>query len=68
MSSSAIARRLALDLHQAHAAVRRHREAGVPAVVRDLDALLPRGTDDRVAGLEGDLYAIQLENGHLSSP
>src|SRR5439155_25476828 len=30
--------RVLLDLDQAHAAVARNREAGVPAVVRDLDA------------------------------
>jgi hypothetical protein len=45
-------------LDQAHPAVRRDREAGVPAVVGDVDPRAVRGLDDGVACLERDLSAV----------
>src|SRR5690606_29184687 len=60
-------RSAALDLDQAHPAVRRDAQPGVPAVVGDLDTRSPRGADDGVAFLERDVLAIKLERGHRSS-
>src|SRR5690606_35012944 len=54
----------ALDLHEAHPAVRRDAQPGMPAVVRDLHAGAPRRADDRVTLLEGDVLSVQLESGH----
>ena len=39
----------ALDVHEAHSAVCSDRQPGVPTVVRDLDALAPRGLHDGLA-------------------
>jgi len=55
----------ALDVHEAHPAVCRDRQPGVPTVVRDLDALAPRGFHDRLASLERNLFPIQCEFSHL---
>src|SRR5262249_16938276 len=52
------------DLDETHAAVRGDRQPRVPAVVGDVDALLPRGRDDGLARREGDFLAVQLEGGH----
>src|SRR5262249_38303428 len=57
-----------LDLDQAHAAVARDREPGMPAVVRDLDAETLRGDDDGRAVLDLDLAAVDLQLGHAQPP
>ncbi len=55
------------DFDETHAAVGRHREAGVPAVVRDFDACSMRGTDDRVSLFEGDFASVEFERRHRGS-
>src|SRR5439155_12952361 len=56
--------RVLLDLDQTHAAVARDREAGMPAVVRDLDAEPLGGLDDgQAVGNLGPL-AVDLKRGH----
>jgi hypothetical protein len=47
-------------LDEAHAAVGRHAEAGVPAVVRDVDAGAVRRADDGVAPVERDFATVDL--------
>jgi hypothetical protein len=46
------------DLDQAHAAVGCDAEARVPTVVRHVHANAVGGADDRVAGLEGDVFVV----------
>ncbi len=48
----------ALDVNQAHSTVRSDRKTGVPAVVRNLDALAPGRVHDGLSRLEADLFAI----------
>ena len=50
--------------HQAHAAVRRDAEAGVPAVVWNIHTHAVGRADDGVARLERDLAVVQLETRH----
>src|SRR6185295_7386896 len=57
-------RTLALDLDEADAAVAGDGQSRRPAVVRHLDAHLPRGLDDRRALGDVDLLAVDLELGH----
>src|SRR5438093_13196860 len=57
-----------LDLDQAHAAVAGDGEAGVPAVVRDLDAEALGGADDGGAVLDRDPPAVDLNRGHAGAP
>src|SRR5690606_27789757 len=59
-------RAAARDLHEAHAAVRRDREARMPAIMGDLDPLAPGRPDDGVTGLEGYVLTVELEAGHES--
>ena len=54
----------ALDVNEAHPAVGRDRQAGVPTVVRDLDALAPRGLHDRLPSLKRNFFPIQRELRH----
>src|SRR5271155_5543676 len=44
--------RLGRDFDQAHSAVRRRAQTGMPAIVGDLDPLLPCGSDDGVPRIE----------------
>ncbi len=56
--------RLGRDLDEAHAAIGGRGQPRMPAVVRDLDPLPPGGFDDRVARIERDGLAVELEGGH----
>src|SRR5207247_578894 len=53
-----------LDLDQAHPAVAVHRQVGVPAEVRDLDAELQRSLDHRGSGSDLDLSTVDGALGH----
>src|SRR5207244_2517918 len=53
------------QLHQAHAAIGGDAQARVPAVMRHVDARALGGPDDRVTGLERNLFIVQFEARHL---
>ena len=54
----------ALHVHEAHAAVGRDAETGVPAVVRDLDPMVGRQLQDRGPLLEINVYSIDRDVRH----
>ena len=57
------------DLDQAHAATAHHRQARMPAVVRDLDARQPRGLDavEPPPGGNLDFAVVDEDGGHGGS-
>ena len=52
------------ELHEAHPTVGGDAEAGMPAVVRDVDPRAVCRADDRVSRLEGDLPSVDLDRCH----
>src|SRR5262249_7621090 len=60
--------RALLDVDQAHPAVPRDRQAGVPAVVWDLDAQALGGLDHRLPVGDLDAAAVDLNRGHAQAP